>query len=52
MIGQLAIFRMEGLGPTNSKFVVGKSIGPKLVKASELKMDRDRCLRYGDDSHY
>ena len=32
---------MEGLGPTNSKFVVGKSIGPKLVKASELKMDEN-----------
>ncbi|CAN5408852.1 hypothetical protein BH11CYA1_BH11CYA1_35340 [soil metagenome] len=32
---------MEGLGPTNSKFVIGKSIGPKLVKASELKMDEN-----------
>lgn len=30
---------MEGLGPTNSKFVIGKSIGPALVKTSELKLD-------------
>lgn len=30
---------MEGLGPSNSKFVIGKSFGPKLVPASSLKMD-------------
>jgi fumarylacetoacetate (FAA) hydrolase len=30
---------MEGLGPTNSKFVIGKSIGPKFVRASEFQMD-------------
>jgi 2-keto-4-pentenoate hydratase/2-oxohepta-3-ene-1,7-dioic acid hydratase in catechol pathway len=30
---------MEGLGPSNSKFVIGKSIGPKLVKAGDLKPD-------------
>jgi 2-keto-4-pentenoate hydratase/2-oxohepta-3-ene-1,7-dioic acid hydratase in catechol pathway len=35
---------MEGLGPTNSKFVIGKSIGPKLVKASELKMDANGVM--------
>jgi len=32
---------MEGLGPTNSKFVIGKSIGPKFVKAEQLKMDEN-----------
>jgi 2-keto-4-pentenoate hydratase/2-oxohepta-3-ene-1,7-dioic acid hydratase in catechol pathway len=35
---------MEGLGPTNSKFVIGNSIGPKFVKASELKMDEHGVL--------
>jgi 2-keto-4-pentenoate hydratase/2-oxohepta-3-ene-1,7-dioic acid hydratase in catechol pathway len=35
---------MEGLGPANSKFVIGKSIGPKLVKASALKMDENGVL--------
>lgn len=35
---------MEGLGPTNSKFVIGKSIGPKLVRASEIKMDENGVL--------
>jgi 2-keto-4-pentenoate hydratase/2-oxohepta-3-ene-1,7-dioic acid hydratase in catechol pathway len=28
-----------GLGPANSKFIIGKSIGPKFVRASEFKMD-------------
>jgi len=37
---------MEGLGPTNSKFVIGKSIGPKLVKASQLKMDENGVLDF------
>lgn len=32
---------MEGLGPTNSKAVIGKSFGPKIVPASELKMDEN-----------
>lgn len=35
---------MEGLGPANSKFVAGKSIGPKLVKASDIKMDENGVL--------
>jgi 2-keto-4-pentenoate hydratase/2-oxohepta-3-ene-1,7-dioic acid hydratase in catechol pathway len=35
---------MEGLGPSNSKFVTGKSIGPKLVKASEIKMDANGVM--------
>jgi 2-keto-4-pentenoate hydratase/2-oxohepta-3-ene-1,7-dioic acid hydratase in catechol pathway len=30
---------MEGLGPTNSKLIIGKSIGPRLVPASELNLD-------------
>jgi 2-keto-4-pentenoate hydratase/2-oxohepta-3-ene-1,7-dioic acid hydratase in catechol pathway len=32
---------MEGLGPSNSKFIIGKSLGPKLVKASEFKIDEN-----------
>ncbi|HEY9712882.1 MAG TPA: fumarylacetoacetate hydrolase family protein [Chroococcales cyanobacterium] len=32
---------MEGLGPSNSKFVIGKSFGPKLVPASSFKMDEN-----------
>jgi 2-keto-4-pentenoate hydratase/2-oxohepta-3-ene-1,7-dioic acid hydratase in catechol pathway len=32
---------MEGLGPANSKLVIGKSIGPKIVPASKLKMDEN-----------
>ena len=32
---------MQGLGPSNSKFIIGNSIGPKLVKASELEMDEN-----------
>jgi len=35
---------MDGLGPANSKFVIGKTIGPKLVKASELKMDENGVM--------
>ena len=35
---------MDGLGPSNSKFIIGKSIGPKFVKASELKMDENGVL--------
>ena len=30
---------MEGLGPANSKAIIGKSLGPKLVQASEIDMD-------------
>lgn len=32
---------MDGLGPTNSKAIIGKSFGPKLVKAGDLKMDEN-----------
>ncbi len=32
---------MEGLGPTNSKFIIGKSIGPKFIKASEFNIDEN-----------
>lgn len=32
---------MEGLGPTNSKFVIGKSMGPKLVPVSSYKVDEN-----------
>jgi fumarylacetoacetate (FAA) hydrolase len=32
---------MDGLGPTNSKFIIGNSIGPKLVKGSAVKMDEN-----------
>lgn len=32
---------MEGLGPANSKFIIGKSIGPKFVKASQFKIDEN-----------
>lgn len=35
---------MEGLGPTNSKFILGKSIGPKLVPARDFKMDENGVL--------
>lgn len=35
---------IEGLGPTNSKFILGKSIGPKFVKAGEFKMDENGVL--------
>jgi len=35
---------MEGLGPANSKFVIGKSIGPKFVPAAEFKMDDNGVL--------
>lgn len=30
---------MLGLGPANSKFIIGNSIGPKLVPAKDIKMD-------------
>ncbi len=30
---------MEGLGPTNSKFVIGKSVGPKLIPVKNFEMD-------------
>lgn len=30
---------MLGLGPANSKFIIGNSIGPKLVPAKSVKMD-------------
>lgn len=32
---------MDGLGPTNSKFIIGNSIGPKLVHGSDIKMDEN-----------
>jgi 2-keto-4-pentenoate hydratase/2-oxohepta-3-ene-1,7-dioic acid hydratase in catechol pathway len=32
---------MLGLGPANSKFIIGKSIGPKFVRASEYKLDEN-----------
>lgn len=35
---------IQGLGPTNSKFVMGKSIGPRFVKAGDLKMDENGVL--------
>lgn len=35
---------MEGLGPTNSKFIIGNSIGPKFVRASEIKMDENGVM--------
>lgn len=35
---------MQGLGPTNSKFIIGNSIGPKLVPAKDLKMDENGVL--------
>jgi fumarylacetoacetate (FAA) hydrolase len=35
---------MEGLGPANSKFIIGKSIGPKLVPAAQIKMDEHGVL--------
>lgn len=30
---------MEGLGPTNSKFIIGKSLGPQIVPVSKFKLD-------------
>ncbi|HEY9759264.1 MAG TPA: fumarylacetoacetate hydrolase family protein [Oculatellaceae cyanobacterium] len=35
---------MDGLGPTNSKFIIGKSIGPSIVPASKFKMDAHGVL--------
>lgn len=35
---------IEGLGPANSKSIVGKSFGPKLVKASQLDMDENGVM--------
>ena len=35
---------MEGLGPANSKFIIGKSIGPSIVPASKFKMDAHGVL--------
>lgn len=35
---------MDGLGPTNSKFIIGKSFGPKLVPARDVKMDANGVL--------
>jgi 2-keto-4-pentenoate hydratase/2-oxohepta-3-ene-1,7-dioic acid hydratase in catechol pathway len=35
---------MQALGPTNSKFIIGKSFGPMLVPASEFKMDENGVL--------
>ncbi|MCA9816576.1 MAG: fumarylacetoacetate hydrolase family protein [Cyanobacteriota/Melainabacteria group bacterium] len=35
---------MQGLGPTNSKFIIGNSIGPKLVPVKACKMDENGVL--------
>ena len=35
---------IEGLGPNNSKSVIGKSFGPGLVHASQLKMDNNGVM--------
>ncbi len=35
---------MQGLGPANSKFIVGKSVGPELVPASEFAMDENGVM--------
>ncbi|HEY9718344.1 MAG TPA: fumarylacetoacetate hydrolase family protein [Trichormus sp.] len=35
---------MEGLGPANSKFIIGNSMGPKFVRASEFKMDENGVM--------
>lgn len=35
---------IEGLGPSNSKSIVGKTFGPKLVRASELEMDENGVM--------
>lgn len=35
---------MEGLGPSNSKFVIGKSIGPRFVPASKFEMDDEGVM--------
>lgn len=35
---------MQGLGPTNSKFIIGNSLGPKLVPAKDFKMDENGVL--------
>lgn len=35
---------MDGLGPAHSKSILGKSFGPKLVKASDFDMDENGVL--------
>ncbi len=35
---------IEGLGPANSKSIMGKTFGPKLVRASEFQMDENGVL--------
>lgn len=35
---------IEGLGPANSKSIIGKTFGPKLVHASELPMDENGVM--------
>jgi 2-keto-4-pentenoate hydratase/2-oxohepta-3-ene-1,7-dioic acid hydratase in catechol pathway len=35
---------MLALGPTNSKFIIGNSFGPKLVPVSEFKVDENGVL--------
>ncbi len=35
---------MLGLGPANSKFIIGNSIGPKLVAAKDVKMDENGVM--------
>ncbi len=41
---------MDGLGPSNSKFIIGKSIGPKFVKASEFEDGRKRRIRHANET--
>jgi fumarylacetoacetate (FAA) hydrolase len=37
---------LEGLGPANSKSIIGKTFGPKLVRASEIKMDENGVMDF------
>lgn len=37
---------IEGLGPANSKSIVGKSFGPKLVPVSEFEMDENGVMNF------
>lgn len=37
---------LEGLGPANSKSIIGKSFGPKLVPASQFEMDENGVMNF------
>ncbi len=37
---------IEGLGPSNSKSIIGKTFGPKLVPASDFKMDENGVMDF------